>query len=303
MEQQVAVEKKRWWIAGLFSFLIPGLGQLYNSEAAKGLIFYFLIFVLGLIFYPSLDHLLENPDSSSQSLTIKLLLMLCAMLLVYLLTIIDAIRSAIKAGTGRELRFYNRWSVYVSILVVFCGFSYLMPDNPGVFDNIKTFKIPSKSMQPSIEVGDYLVCNLLYYRSHNPQRGDIIIFKYPRDENVDYIKRIVGLPGDTVELRQNTLFINDREIDEPYAVYGDNGSGPGPRFRSYGPYFISEDEYFVMGDNRDNSLDSRNFGTVERENIHGKAIFVYFSWDMDIPAWNIPARLASIRFSRIGEIL
>jgi signal peptidase I len=158
-------------------------------------------------------------------------------------------------------------------------------------------------MQPAIEAGDYLICNLIFYRSHTPRRGDVVIFKYPRDESIDYIKRIIGLPGDTIELRQNTLFVNDREVQEPYAMYGGNGNGPTLWPRNYGPYFISENEYFVMGDNRDNSSDSRDFGTVKRENIEGKAAFIYFSWDMEIPLWNIPAKLASIRFSRIGEIL
>jgi len=303
MEQQVASEKKRWWIAGVFSFLIPGLGQLYNSEAVKGLVLYFLIFLLDLAFYPTLDHYLENPYVLTRSAVLTLLSMLLAMFLFYLLAIFDAIRSAVKAGNGRKIKFYNRWSVYVTILVVFCGFSYLMPEEPGGFENIKTFKIPSRSMQPAIEAGDYLVCDLMYYRSHNPERGDIVVFKYPRDENIDYIKRIVGLPGDTVELRQNTLFVNEQKIDEPYTVYGGNGKGASVPPRNYGPYFVSENEYFVMGDNRDNSSDSRDFGSVGRGRIEGKAIFVYFSWDMKIPLWNLPGRLASVRISRIGQIL
>jgi signal peptidase I len=225
------------------------------------------------------------------------------MLLAYLLAIIDAIRSAVKAGHGRKLKYYNRWSVYVTILVVVCGFTYLIPEEPDVFENIKTFKIPSGSMEPAIEAGDYVVCNLMYYRTHDPRRGDVIIFKYPRDESIDYIKRVVGLPGDTIELRGNTLYVNEQKVDESYTVYGGNGNGPAPLPRYYGPYFISENEYFVMGDNRDNSSDSRDFGSVERNKIEGKAIFVYFSWDMEIPQWNIPGRLASIRLSRIGQIL
>jgi signal peptidase I len=229
--------------------------------------------------------------------------MLCAWLLLSLLAILDAIRSGLKGRNGRELKPYNRWSIYVSILVVYCGFSYLipylMPNKSGPFDAIETYKIPSGSMLPTVEIGDHLICNLMYYRSHNPQRGDIIIFQNPSDENKDYLKRIVGLPGDTVELRQNTLFVNGQAVDEPYAVYINNG----PRPRNYGRYFISENEYFVMGDNRNNSRDSRFYGTVKRESIRGKASFIYFSWDMEIPVWNIPGRLASIRFERIGKIL
>jgi signal peptidase I len=303
MEQQATIEKKRWWVAGLFSFLIPGFGQLYNGQAIKGLVFYFLVFFLELKFYPTLTHHLEAPDSLTRSMVLMLMLMLCAMRLTYLLAIIDAIHSAIKAGAGRKPRFYNRLSVYASILVAAFALSFLTPDEPGVFDKIKTFKIPSGSMEPSIEAGDYLVCDLVYYRTHSPRRGDIVIFKYPRDEDIDYIKRVVGLPGDTVELRKNTLYVNEQKVDEGYTVYGGNGDGPALPPRNYGPYFISENEYFVMGDNRDNSSDSRDFGSVERDKIEGKAIFVYFSWDMKIPRWNVPGRLASIRFSRIGQVL
>lgn len=303
MEEQTAVEKRRWWLAGIFSFVIPGLGQIYNSEAIKGLVFYILIFIGNLAYYTSLDHYLENPTLLTRSIVLNFFLALCIMLLIYLIGIIDAIRSAVKSRSGRKLKFYNSWSVYASILVVFCGFSYLMPNQPGTFDTIKAYKIPSGSMLPTIEIGDHLICNLIYYRSHNPQRGDIIVFKNPRDENKDYIKRIIGLPGDTVELRRHTLFVNGQPVNEPYAVYIGSENGPGPPLRNYGPYFISDNEYFVMGDNRDNSNDSRYTGTVERENIEGKAIFIYFSWDMKIPLWNIYARLASIRFSRIGKVL
>lgn len=303
MENQVALENRKWWIAGAFSFLIPGLGQLYNSQAIKGFVFYFLIFVLDLTFNSKLGHALENPDTLTRPFVIGLLSILIATLLTYLLTIIDAIRFALKSGKNRRPKFYNRWSVYVSILVVFCAFSYLIPQSPGIFDTVKTFKIPSGSMQPTIEAGDYLICNLIYYRSHDPMRGDVIIFKYPRDEKIDYIKRIVGVPGDTVELRDNILLVNGEEIGEPYAVYNDTGNEHWPDPSTYGPYFISENEYFVMGDNRNNSSDSREFGSIERESIEGKAIFVYFSWNMELPLWNIPGRLASIRLSRIGQVL
>jgi signal peptidase I len=229
--------------------------------------------------------------------------MFCAIFLLNFLAIVDAIRSAIKSARGRKPKSYNRWSVYVCILVVYSGFTFLLPNPQKDFGDIKTFKIPSQSMQPTVEAGDYIACDLTYYRSRPPRRGDIIVFKYPRDETIDYIKRIVGLPGDTIELRQNILYVNDKKIEEPYAVYGGNGDGPKPLPQNYGPYFISENEYFVMGDNRDNSSDSRFFGSVGRENIEGKAILVYFSWDMELPLLSFPGKLASIRFSRIGKIL
>jgi signal peptidase I len=298
-EEQTVIEKKKWWLAGIFSFVVPGLGQLYNSEAIKGIVFYLLIFICNFIFLFYLGRFSDNPEILTRPLALYLLLVNCIMVLLYLITIIDAIRSAIKARKGRKIEFYNRWSVYTSILIVFCAHIFLVPNE----DIVKMFKIPSGSMKPTVEIGDHLMCDRMYYRSHNPQRGDVIIFQNTKDENKDYLKRIVGLPGDTIELRQNTLFVNGEAVDEPYAVYNGNGNRSWSIPRNYGPYFISENEYFVMGDNRDNSRDSRHFDTVKREKILGKAIFVYFSWDMNISGWNIPARLASIRFSRIGEIL
>lgn len=299
MEEQSAVERKRWWLAGIFSFVVPGLGQIYNSEAIKGMVFYLLIVILNFIFFTYLGHHLEDPGLMTRHLVLSLLFVFCIMLLFYLLSIVDAIRSAVKSRPGRRLKFYNRWSVYVSILVVFCSLNFLTPGESGLFGATKAYKVPSGSMLPTIEIGDHVICNRMYYRSHNPQREDIIIFQNSKDENKDYIKRIVGIPGDTIELRQNTLFVNGRAVDEPYAQYIHNGPMP----QSYGPYFIPENQYFVMGDNRNNSKDSRYYGTIERECIQGRAFFIYFSWDMDIHVWNLPARLASIRFSRIGKIL
>lgn len=131
--------------------------------------------------------------------------------------------------------------------------------------------IPSASMEPTVMTGDRIFGNRLAYLKSEPKRGDIIIFKFPDDENELFIKRIIGLPGDTVEMVNGEVFVNGEALDESsYIVTRPEGN--------YGPYAVPEDSYFVMGDNRNNSADSRFWKNtfVRRDKILGKAAFRYF---------------------------
>lgn len=140
---------------------------------------------------------------------------------------------------------------------------------------VQNFRIEGYSMEPNLHDGQYLIVNKLLYRKledkylfHPPQRGDIIVFQYPRSHNRDFIKRVIGLPGETVEIRQGRLFINGELMEEPYI--SDAGS------YSWGPTKIGEDEFFVLGDNRKSSSDSHTWGMLPRENIIGKAWVSYW---------------------------
>ncbi len=286
-----------WWIAGLLSFLVPGLGQFYNGETTKGFFFNFLISTWGGLMFSLVYYILQHPMTKPGLAVIFLLFFIS--IAAELLVILEAIRSAGRIGPDRRTRRYHRWYIYLIVILVVSGINQSV--STAFRENIlKAYKIPSRSMQPTIEAGDYLFCNQLYYRDHNPAREDLVIFKYPKNEKVEYIKRIVGIPGDMVELKQNTLYVNGKKVSEPYALYN---HAENSEAADYGPYFVSDDEYFVMGDNRNNSSDSRDFGTIRRQSIRGKAVFVYFSWNKDTPGWNIFKKLASIRFSRIGKIL
>lgn len=294
------VDQKIWWLSGLLSFLVPGLGQVYNGEATKGLFYNFLISTWGGLVFSLLYYLMQ--DSITRPRVALIFLAFFISIVAELLVVLEAIRSAMKNRETPPSNRYNRWYVYVMVVL-----AVTLVDNAvsaAFRDNVlKAYQIPSGSMRPTIETGDYLICNRQYYRSHNPARGDLVIFKYPKDESEDYIKRIIGLPGDMVELKRDTLYINGDPVDEPYAVYDDSENSGYLTPVQYGPYFISDNEYFVMGDNRNNSSDSRDWGTITRQSIRGKAVFVYFSWDNHLPAWNIVGKLFSIRFSRIGETL
>jgi len=164
---------------------------------------------------------------------------------------------------------------------------------------VQAFTIPSGSMMDTLLVGDYILVNkflfgpevpLTDYRLpalRVPDRGDIIVFKYPQDEKRDFIKRIVATPGETVQVRGQQVLINGQLLDEPYVrpnptALGHTGS---PGFCGYAyacePLVVPADSYFVMGDNRDNSQDSRYWGFVKRDKVKGKAFLIYWSWDSD----------------------
>lgn len=163
---------------------------------------------------------------------------------------------------------------------------------------IQAFKIPSESMEDTLLVGDFLFANKFIYGAklplldtrlpsvRDPRPGDIIIFKYPGDKRTDYIKRCVAVAGQTVELRGTNLYVDGVLQSEDYAKYH-HGS-------NYGPEKVPPGHIFMMGDNRDNSADSRVWGPLDTDLVLGKAMFIYFSLD---------TAKRSIRFSRIGDVI
>ena len=167
---------------------------------------------------------------------------------------------------------------------------------------IQAFRIPSESMEDTLLVGDFLFANKLIYGPklpfldvrlpaiREPKPGDIIIFKYPVDPKVDYIKRCVAVEGQTVELVDNKLYVDGVLLEEEFTKYV-FGSRPDRRF---GPFKVPEGHIFMMGDNRDNSADSRAWGPVDKKLVSGKAMFIYFSWNPNAH---------SVRFSRIGDVI
>ena len=162
------------------------------------------------------------------------------------------------------------------------------------------FQIPSGSMLPTIQIGDHIFASMYSYGSPVPftdiklfkkpvLRGDIIIFPYPRDPSIDYIKRAVGLPEETLEIRNDRVFINGEPLDEPYAYFEPNeqrsrqaqGLSSASPVSSFGPVTIPEGKIFAMGDNRYNSADSRYWGFVDLKTVTGKGQIIYWSHDPD----------------------
>ena len=185
-----------------------------------------------------------------------------------------------------EKKRFNKWFIIVPILIVAAIFS---PVAVRAVAPIKAYKIPAGSMLPTLAVGDHIIVNKLEYKSKSPERLDIVVFPYPVDPSKDFIKRIIGLPGDKIEIKKKAVYLNDVKIDEPYAAK-DDSIEPGEYLKprdDLGPLVVPEGKLFVMGDNRDHSYDSRFWGFVDVDKLKGKALFIYFSKD----------------FSRIGRTL
>jgi len=135
---------------------------------------------------------------------------------------------------------------------------------------VASFFIPSGSMEPTLQVHDLLIADKLSYKvlQHNPERGDVMIFQYPRDRKTDYIKRVIGLPGETVEVREGVVYVNGNPLDEEYIAEKPT--------RDFGPEMVPSGNYFMMGDNRNHSSDSRVWGFVPRSYFEGRALFVFW---------------------------
>ncbi len=165
---------------------------------------------------------------------------------------------------------------------------------------VQAFKIPTGSMENNLLIGDHLLVNKFAVgptvsgleRALLPvsaiKRGDVLVFKYPIEPDRDFIKRVIGLPGDTLEVRDKKVYINGTPLDEPYAHYLD-AAGPSELREvtssdvrdHFGPVTVPPDQYFMMGDNRDNSADSRYWGFLRRDYIKGKALVIYWSYESD----------------------
>jgi signal peptidase I len=176
---------------------------------------------------------------------------------------------------------------------------------------VQAFKIPSGSMLPTLQIGDHILVNKFLYAFRPIQRGDIIVFKFPQDESRDFIKRVIGLPGDTVDVRGTQVFINGRPLSEPYAVYSGSPIARSLDRERTGPLVIPPGKLFMMGDNRDHSMDSRVWGLLDESKVKGKAFIIYFSVRSDdIPYLSaIPSILyvvthpGMIRWGRLGHLV
>jgi signal peptidase I len=184
----------------------------------------------------------------------------------------------------------------------------------------QAFKIPTGSMEDNLKVGDHIIVNKFIYGPKDAgllsglaplrdvRRGDVIVFRYPEQLDTDFVKRVIGLPGDTVSIRDKKVFINGQELDEPYVtfedpqVYPDEPALPEP-YRSrdqFGPYKVPDGQYFAMGDNRDRSHDSRFWGPVPRALIKGRAFMVYWSFEGEPPP---PGSSPAVRMRALFDVV
>jgi signal peptidase I len=255
------IKKRNQFLAGLATFGALGLGQLYNGKPTKAAFMYgfpFVCLAINLFF----------PISSGFS---HLLVFEGLLIFIVLLSIFDAVRDARKQ---REfaLHAYNRWYIYVAIILV----NALLISSLQLSlltSSTRAYRIPVGSMMPTLEIGDRLVADMKAFKKKLPIRGDIIIFKYPNDELSTYVKRVIGLPGEKIEMIGRTVYINGRALKESYVQY----ISPESINAHYGPYVLPQGQYFVLGDDRDNSQDSRFFGAIAQSKITGQARYLYWA--------------------------
>ena len=232
-----------------------------------------------------------------------------------------------KEAPQSTLREYFLATVYCTIIALFVTTYVVHP-----------MTVPTPSMEPTILVGDRLLIDKFTYRnsflsklpltpSHEIRRGDVVVFKYPEQPEILYVKRAIGLPGETLEIRNKTVYIDGQPIEESYKVHKDDSvhsRGSGSHFLAFdsqrdnfGPVIVPEDSYFMMGDNRDDSADSRYFGFLERELIVGRPLIVFWSYEDDSDAYlrtSLPEMLylyaerviyffTRTRWSRMGQFV
>jgi signal peptidase I len=178
---------------------------------------------------------------------------------------------------------------------------------------VQAFKIQSGSMKETLQIGDHILVNKFIYGVKlpfiqktiipvtQPEREDIIVFKYPENPKLDFIKRVIGVAGDVIEIRNKQLYVNNKRMDRSYAIHMDPYVMP-PLYSkrdNFGPVTVPENSLFVMGDNRDNSKDSRFWGFVNLRAVKGKAFMIYWSWNKN----NSASMLDYVRWNRIGNII
>jgi signal peptidase I len=248
-----------------------GLGHLYAGDLKKGIFLFFggqILLILAFssfLFYAPIGPII--------------VIIVCISYSVY--CIVDSVKLAKIHAISYSMKKYNKWYFYLLFWFVNSFIIQTIVENTAKNNIAQAYKIPSGAMKETLKVGDRIIADKFIYKSKEPKRGDIVIFPYPADPSKDFIKRIIGLGGEVIEIKDKKVMIDGTLLQEPYVVYTNRTmllQNNHPR-DYFGPVKIPENSLFVMGDNRDNSHDSRYWGFVEKSSVKGKAINIYWSWD------------------------
>ncbi|MFC1737565.1 signal peptidase I [Planctomycetota bacterium] len=290
--------KRHVWIAIMFSLILPGMGHIYCGKLIRGLMFTFL----NMLPLPLIMGLLSVPHYHLLVEIIFFLIFTGGM--VQLIAIIDSAVIA-KKSQYYELKEYNRPIVYILLLFLIIGNGV---GNSFYFRDkfLEAFRVPAASNYPTIVPNDRLLANKMAYKKSDPKRGDLIVFLNPEDRRINYIKRVVALPGDTVEIKDYQLYINDQKLQrrqlpdsvldkigieirgEPLKgdVYEETNdeakykiflaSPANPNLANFAKITVPKYHCFVLGDNLNDSRDSRHFGPIPLATIKGRADYLYW---------------------------
>lgn len=273
---------RKWWVAGLLTVVEPGLGQVYNGQGLKGLV----ILILPLLIIPGLILSLDAGNMVSLAGAFVLLVMV-----LYVASFADAVLTARRLNRNYQPKAYNSLLIYVIIVVLALVVSSILA-RVVKETYVKAYRIPTGSMEPTLMRGDHILVDRRTLIL-DPSRGDLIVYQDPADPGRDFVKRVVAMGGDTVEIRDKELIVNGQAVPESYVIHREAEVVPGgenPR-DNYGPVTVPPGSCFVLGDNRDQSYDSRFSGFVETATIKGRVRCVYWSWD---------AGNNRVRWDRIG---
>jgi signal peptidase I len=258
-------------VAILLSLATPGLGHVYCGKPLRGL--FFLVGLSAILVGIGFTGL------STSSALVACLAM--AGFAIQLAALVDA---GVLADRVKEAPryWYNRWYIYATVVAVFLivALSWFRFD-PYRLIGFRTFRIPIDSMSPALIGGDCFLARWGSFTQVGPKRGEIVVFPYPEDRTKEFVKRVIGLPGERIHIKDKQVFVNDQPIADPWGVHNDPVVIPGSQMPrdNFGPVTVPVDSVFVLGDNRDHSLDSRFWGYVAIRDIEGKAICIYWSAD------------------------
>lgn len=255
------------FIAALLSLLAPGLGQIYNGRGALGLVFLLIFaalpFLWGLTGWPR--HYFG------------LVALAIVTIGLWLFTIVHASIQARRIGEA-ELKKYQKLGVYAFFVVLSIGLTIFVPIRTWMsFLGIAPFKFATTSMMPTVHQDDFLMIGPRAYDNQAPQRGDLIVLTYPRDPSKRFLMRVIAIEGETVEIKNKQVFIDGQPLRESYKIHEANALDNSRD--DFGPLRIPARHCFVLGDNRDNSNDSRFWGALPLANVKGRALYVYWAKD------------------------
>lgn len=280
---------RRAWAAALLALLTPGLGHLYAGHPKAAAAAFFAAYPLALMLF---SLVLFSPSAFSIAALFALGIG------IGLAIIVHAAVVANRAGREYTLRPYNRWWLYLGIIICFAFI--VQPATKALINAflIEAYRIPGSAMEPGILVGDYILADRRPGARRPPPRNAVVIFRSVNQPDIAIIKRVVGLPGDTLATVEGQLYRNGAAVAEPWArppgaedtaAFESRPGSP----RTWGPIVVPPDSHFVLGDNRPNSYDSRYHGPVGVASLLGRPAALYFSLRID--------EGYGVRWERIGK--
>jgi signal peptidase I len=273
------IRKRNPLITAILYLVNAGLGFLYVGK--PGLAVIFALISTSLIGLAAWTGLFFSPTS-----------FYAAFAIIFSVSILGLVWVIVYALSSKPepLKKYQRWYVYVGFFIVVATFHQALIGNRDYVFGYDMFRFSSGSMANTLLIGDNVIANTWAYRNEYPKPGDVIVFRFPGDQTIKYIKRVVAIGGDTIEIKDGVMLVNNTVIKEPYL-----NERYTQRTKTLGipPTLIPKDHYFVLGDNRDHSNDSRYWGFVPGSDVLGKTEFVWFSYD----------KTEGIRWDRIGLIV